>query len=127
MFIISLLQIYAIFHKKARDNTEKTRKIAHFPRHLQIFSRFSFAIEGQREEMRKIIMIKVILVIFGVAHSKLLLQKSNTNNKNSPFAGGREVDILTLAHQPCLHELIEGNEIYSWERCMPKDIEVAVL
>ena len=32
---------------------------------LQIFSRFSFAIEVQREEMRKIIMIKVILGIFG--------------------------------------------------------------
>ena len=62
MFIISLLQIYAIFHKIARDNTEKTQT---FPRHLQIFSRFSFAIEVQREEMRKIIMIKVILVIFG--------------------------------------------------------------
>lgn len=72
-------------------------------------------------------MIKVIWGILGVAHSKLLLQKSNTNNKNSPFAGGREVDILTLAHQPCLHEFIEGNEIYSWERCMPKDIKVAVL
>ena len=28
---------------------------------------FSFPIEGQREEMRKIIMIKVILGIFGVA------------------------------------------------------------
>ena len=28
------------------------------------FSRFSFAIEVEREEMRKIIMIKVILVIF---------------------------------------------------------------
>ena len=69
MFIISLLQIYAIFHKIARDNTEKTQT---FPRHLQIFSRFSFAIEVQREEMRKIIMIKVILVIFGVVHSKML-------------------------------------------------------
>ena len=39
---------------------------------LQIFSRFSFAIEVQREEMRKIIMIKVILGIFGVAHLKPL-------------------------------------------------------
>ena len=48
MFIISLLQIYAIFHKIARDNTEKTQT---FPRHLQIFSRFSFAIEVEREEM----------------------------------------------------------------------------
>ena len=67
MFIISLLQIYAIFHKIARDNTEKTQT---FPRHLQIFSRFSFAIEVQREEMRKIIMIKVILGILGVEHSK---------------------------------------------------------
>jgi hypothetical protein len=36
-----------------------------FLRHLQIFPRFSFAIEVEREEMRKIIMIKVILVIFG--------------------------------------------------------------
>jgi hypothetical protein len=98
-----------------------------FLRHLQIFSRFSYAIEEQREEMRKIIMIKVILGIIGVAHSKLLLQKSNTNNKNSPFAGGREVDILTLAHQPCLHKFIEGNEIDSWKRCMPKDIKMAVL
>ena len=41
------------------------------PSHLQIFSRFSFAIEVQREEMRKIIMIKVILGIFGVVHLKL--------------------------------------------------------
>ena len=72
-------------------------------------------------------MIKVILAIFGVGQSKPLLQKSNTDNKNSPYAGGREVDILTLAHQPCLHEFIEGNEIDSWERCMPKDIKVAVL
>ena len=37
---------------------------------LQFFSRFSFTIEVQREGMRKIIMIKVILVIFWVAHSK---------------------------------------------------------
>ena len=51
MFIISLLQIYAIFHIIARDNTEKTQT---FPRHLQIFSRFSFAIEVQREEMSTI-------------------------------------------------------------------------
>jgi hypothetical protein len=33
-----------------------------FLRHLQIFYPFSFAIEVQREEMRKIIMIKVISI-----------------------------------------------------------------
>jgi hypothetical protein len=52
---------------------------------------------------------------------------NNQQRGQNTYAGGREVDILTLAHQPCLHELIEGNEIDSWERCMPKDIEVAVL
>ena len=89
MFIISLLQIYAIFHKIARDNTEKTQT---FPRHLQIFSHFSFAIEVQREEMRKIIMIKVILVIFGVAHSKLLQSKNYVpTKKESPYTGGLRV------------------------------------
>ena len=35
------------------------------------FSPFSFAIKVEREEMRKIIMIKVILVFFVVASSKI--------------------------------------------------------
>ena len=46
-----------------------SHKDSAFLRHLQIFSRFSFAIEVEREEMRKIIMIKVIL---GAGHLKLL-------------------------------------------------------
>ena len=41
--------------------------------HLQILPHFSFPIEVQWEEMRQMIMIKVILEIFGVAHSKPLL------------------------------------------------------
>ena len=64
---------------------------------LQIFSRFSFPIEALREEMRKIIIIiKVILVIFGVVHLKPLRV---VHLKPFPSAVGftlRKTDGLTL-------------------------------